>query len=109
LWGNSASNIDRLIETRYDLGMEGTMRTIKELREERNLTQRALGGLIGVTGLTVYQWERDETQMSALHLRQLATALGVCSDEIVLPMGKPGKRSKSKPKPTAPTTPGDTP
>ena len=59
-----------------------TMRTIRELREERRWTQLELGNKLGVTPVTVYNWERGQHMPTALQLRALAAAFGVSMDVI---------------------------
>jgi transcriptional regulator with XRE-family HTH domain len=59
-----------------------TTRTIRELREERGLTQLQLGNLLGVTPVTVYNWERGQHMPTAPQLRALARVFGVSMDAI---------------------------
>lgn len=58
------------------------MRTIKALREARGWTQLELGNKLGVTPVTVYNWERGQHMPTALQLRALAKAFGVSMDDI---------------------------
>ena len=60
------------------------MKTIKELREERKLTQLQLANKLGITPVTIYNWERGKTELTAVRLRQLARVFGVSMDEIAL-------------------------
>ena len=62
--------------------MTKTRKTIRELREERGLTQLELGNKLGVTPVTVYNWERGQHMPTAVQLRALAKALGVSMDDI---------------------------
>lgn len=58
------------------------MKTIEVLRRERGWTQRELGAMVGVSGQSVYSWERGTKLPSAPTLRALARAFNVCMDEI---------------------------
>jgi transcriptional regulator with XRE-family HTH domain len=58
------------------------MQTIRELREGRGLTQLQLGNMLGVTPVTVYNWERGQHMPTAPQLRALARVLGVSMDAI---------------------------
>ena len=58
------------------------MKTIKELREERGWTQLQLGNKLGVTPVTVYNWERGRHVPTAAQVRALARAFGVSMDDI---------------------------
>lgn len=58
------------------------MQTIRELREARGWTQLELGNKLGVTPVTVYNWERGQHMPTALQLRALAGAFGVSMDVI---------------------------
>jgi transcriptional regulator with XRE-family HTH domain len=61
---------------------KSTMQTIRELREERGWTQLQLGNMLGVTPVTVYNWERGQHMPTAPQLRALARAFGVSMDAI---------------------------
>jgi transcriptional regulator with XRE-family HTH domain len=56
--------------------------TIKALRLAAGLTQRALATRIGVTTLSVSNWETGRNEPSARQLRAVAEALGVSMDGI---------------------------
>ena len=58
------------------------MQTIRELREGRGWTQLQLGNMLGVTPVTVYNWERGQHMPTAPQLRALARVLGVSMDAI---------------------------
>lgn len=59
------SNVDR------ELG-----RRIKRAREEAGLSQPELGDRLGVSGQTVYRWERGMISVSPERIVQLADTLG---------------------------------
>jgi transcriptional regulator with XRE-family HTH domain len=56
--------------------------TIRELREARGWTQLELGNKLGVTPVTVYNWERGQHMPTAPQLRALGLTLGVKMDDI---------------------------
>ena len=61
------------------------MKTIRELREDRGWTQLDLANRLGITPVSVYNWERGKYIPSTTKLRQLAEVFGVRMDEIALP------------------------
>ena len=71
------------------------MRTIRELREARGWTQLRLAIEVGVTPVTVYNWERGRYEPKASQFRALARALGVSMDNIALP-GDAGRRDPDR-------------
>lgn len=58
------------------MGLEAFGAYIRALRERRKLTQAKLGGLIGVTGNTVYRIEKGRQEPETTQLAALLTALG---------------------------------
>ena len=58
------------------------MQTIRELRQARGWTQLDLANAIGVTPVTVFNWERGKYEPKASQLRALARAFGVSMDAI---------------------------
>lgn len=56
---------------------------IRTLREERNLSQKELATLIGVTIGTVAEWEADESSPNLIELSRLSKALNVSSDVLL--------------------------
>lgn len=60
------------------------MRTIRQLREERGWTQLELALKIGVTPITVYNWERGRSEPKVSQFRALARVFGVSMDDIAL-------------------------
>jgi transcriptional regulator with XRE-family HTH domain len=72
------------------------MKTIKELRTEKGLTQLEVAYRIGVTPLSVSNWERGVSVPTVVKLRALAELFGVSSDDIALmerDEGLEGKRA----------------
>ena len=53
------------------------MSRLKELRQERKLTQQELAKQIGVSKLTILNWEKGEHQIKAEKAQQLADIFGV--------------------------------
>lgn len=66
------------------------MKTIRQLREERHMTQLELAVAVGVTPSTIYTWESGRSEPRVRQLRRVAEVLGVRSDDIALeePSGK---------------------
>ncbi len=60
------------------------MKTIRELREKRGWTQLELAIKLGVTPVTVYNWERGKYEPKVSQFRALARAFGVSMDGIAL-------------------------
>ena len=58
------------------------MRTIRDLRQDRGWTQLELANALGVTPVTVFNWERGHHEPKATQLRARAGAFGVSMDEI---------------------------
>ena len=67
------------------------MKTIRQLREERRWTQLELAIKLGVTPVTVYNWERGKVEPRVVQFRALAQVFGVSMDEIELTTYEPGK------------------
>jgi len=61
------------------------MRSIRDLREERGWTQLEVAIQLGVTPLTVGNWERNVTEPRASQLRALARLYGVSMDDLLIP------------------------
>jgi transcriptional regulator with XRE-family HTH domain len=57
-------------------------KTIRELREERGITQFRLAVLVEVTPSTISNWERGATEPKVGQLRKLASIFGVSMDLI---------------------------
>ncbi len=60
------------------------MKMIRELREERGWTQLELAIKVGVTPVTVYNWERGRYEPKVSQFRALAKVFGVSMDDIAL-------------------------
>ncbi|MCC6629127.1 MAG: helix-turn-helix transcriptional regulator [Chloroflexi bacterium] len=60
------------------------MQTIAELRRERGWTQLELANKLGVTPVTVYNWERGKYEPGASMFRRIAQSFGVSMDDIAL-------------------------
>jgi putative transcriptional regulator len=60
------------------------MKTIRELREAQGWTQLEVAFKLGVTPLTVSNWERGKYEPSASKLRQIAQLFKISMDEIEL-------------------------
>ena len=58
------------------------MQTIRELREARGWTQLELAYKLGVTPVTVSNWERRMSEPKASQLRAIARLFGVAMDDI---------------------------
>jgi SOS-response transcriptional repressor LexA len=56
---------------------------IRDRRKEKNLTQRSLGALIGVSATSITYWERGEVEPKNKHLAALARALDLAPDYIL--------------------------
>lgn len=56
---------------------------IKELRKERNLTQKELAEIIGVSQSAIYFWEKEINEPTAGALVKMAKFFGVSVDEIL--------------------------
>lgn len=60
------------------------MKTIKQLREAKKLTQLELAIQLNVTPSTIYNWERGKVEPRVSQLRKLAEVFDVRMDEIAL-------------------------
>lgn len=58
------------------------MKSMKEWREDRDVTQLEVAFAIGVTPATVANWESGRSEPKARHLRALAEFLDVPMDSI---------------------------
>jgi putative transcriptional regulator len=60
------------------------MTTIHQLREDRGWTQVHLAIQLGVTPVTIYNWERGNSEPRVTQFRQLARLFGVSMDDRAL-------------------------
>ena len=60
------------------------MKTIRELRQERGLSQFSLALEIGVTQSSIRDWESGETKPGYMRLRRLAEFFGISTEDISL-------------------------
>lgn len=58
------------------------MKTLKEWREDRHVTQLDIAFALGITPATVANWESGRSEPKARNLRTLADFLGVSMDDI---------------------------
>lgn len=58
------------------------MKTLKEWREDRHVTQLDVAYALEVTPTTVANWENGRSEPKARHLRALAEYLGVRMEDI---------------------------
>jgi len=72
------------------------VKTIRELRRERGLTQFELALVVGVQPQTIYLWESGRRQPQVSQMRKLGEVFGLCSDEIEL-LPTAGTRYRSTP------------
>lgn len=85
------------------------MKTIWELRREREWTQFDLALAVGVQPQTVYLWESGRRQPQVSQMRKLGKVFGICSDDIDLTPAKEtyrtpprrGKVDQAQDEPTA--------
>lgn len=71
-----------------------TIKTIKQWREARYLTQEELARLVGVTFYTISNWELGIKQPRVKNLRELAAQLGIQPEQIRLVQGTRTPRSR---------------
>ena len=60
-----------------------TGQKIKELRNSRNVTQRDLGKLMGVTHATIAMWENSKRKVDLVHAKMLADIFNVTVDWLI--------------------------
>ena len=58
-------------------------KNIKELRTEKNMSQKMLAEKIGVTQGAVYFWEKEINEPSAGYIVKLAKVFGVSVDDLL--------------------------
>ncbi len=60
-----------------------TGQKIKELRNSRNVTQRDLGKLMGVSHATIAMWENSQRKVDLVHAKMLADIFNVTVDWLI--------------------------
>jgi len=58
--------------------MSTLQNAIREFRQERGWTQLQLANMLGVTPVTVYNWERGKYEPKVAQLRALTQIFGIC-------------------------------
>ncbi len=71
-------------------------RNIKELRTERNMSQKVLAEKIGVSQGAVYFWEKEINEPTAGYIVKLATLFGVSTDELLSYEVKKDRKENTK-------------
>ena len=56
---------------------------LKELRIDKNLSNRTLGDAIGVSGSTISRWENELFEPNISELKSLAKFFGVSADYLI--------------------------
>jgi DNA-binding XRE family transcriptional regulator len=73
------------------------MKTIRDLRQERRLTQFELALRVGVQPQAVYFWESGRRTPQVPQLRKLGVVFELCSDDIDLQEVLDGDRDPHRP------------
>jgi transcriptional regulator with XRE-family HTH domain len=60
------------------------LETIRQARERRGWTQLQVAIQLGLTPVTIYNWERGKTEPRVSQFRQLARLLGISMDDLAL-------------------------
>ena len=56
---------------------------LKELRKEKNITQKALAEIVGVNQSMIARWENDECEPTASAIVAVADYFNVCTDYLL--------------------------
>jgi transcriptional regulator with XRE-family HTH domain len=64
--------------------VEGELETIRQARERRGWTQLQVAIQLGLTPVTIYNWERGRSEPRVSQFRLLARLLGVSMDDLAL-------------------------
>lgn len=56
---------------------------LKECREKRGISQKALARTLGVNETTVIRWEKQRTTPNVKQIAQLCAALGVMPNDLI--------------------------
>ena len=70
-------------DTSHGVDKESLGGRIRRLRNRRNLSMRALAGIVGVSKPTLWKWESDQVRPRHKTMQRLATELGVSELELV--------------------------
>ena len=65
------------------MALEVPARKIREMREERDMTQRDLGNAISVSDKTISKWETGRGMPDIVMLRRICKVFGCTIDELV--------------------------
>jgi len=80
-------------------GLRFSIRSVKAQRRRLGLSAEEYGKLIGVTGLTVYNWEHGRTRPRAAQFEALARVRGISREEAAERLGvKRLARKRRKPR-----------
>ena len=63
--------------------MKSFANKLKELRNEKGLTSKALGKIIGVSDATIIRWENNQNDIKAEQLFKLSRFFGVTTDYLL--------------------------
>jgi transcriptional regulator with XRE-family HTH domain len=63
---------------------EDQLETIRQARERRGWTQLQVAIQLGVTPVTIYNWERGKSEPRVSQFRQLARLMAVSMDDLAL-------------------------
>jgi DNA-binding XRE family transcriptional regulator len=74
------------------------VKTIRELRREREWTQFELALKVGVQPQAVYFWESGRRTPQVPQLRKLGEVFGMCSDEIALVTTRTSENASHRPR-----------
>lgn len=73
----------RLSEVDYEIDRDHLAKTIRRLRQSKNISQRDFGSKLGVSQPTVCMWEKGLVVPPLSRLRSIATVLGVSVSDIL--------------------------
>ncbi len=63
--------------------MDGELKALKELRKQKDMTQKKLGELLNVAPSTISMWEKGEREPKCSDLKRLADVLDVSIDKLL--------------------------
>lgn len=95
-----STNSGTFLSVCYSENGEGDdLKKIRNLREEAGMTQLQLAVAIGVTPVTVYNWERGQHEPKASQVRALANVFGVSMDDIDFELSATSVRDENRDQP----------